>query len=208
MIGSTARPIACILAISAFVACASNQQYESSSAAGTVDLSAYPNPPLDTAELQLLRGMSDADILGHFITVDSMEVATADTALRLSKNDDVITYARLMKATHSANLRQDKAIAEQAGITPIRAFGGIRASHVAASLDSLTAVSDMRLDRYYIMSQVELHQHVLAELETLQGAAKNDAVREHVATMIPVVRDHLARAHAIAVARGYEKKRA
>jgi predicted outer membrane protein len=200
--------IACALGASAFAACSSNQGYGSAaSAAGTVDLAAYPIPALGASEAQLLRSMSDADILGHFITVDSMEVATADSALRVIKTQDVLEFARLMKATHSENLMRDKQLAEQLGITPIKMFGGLRASHVAAALDSIRQASDLKLDYHYIMAQIELHQHVLAELEELRGVAKNPAVVQAIDGTIPMVRDHLARAHAIAVAHDFEKKR-
>jgi predicted outer membrane protein len=206
---SIARPLVALFAISALAATASAQQKGSSStASGTVDLSAYPIPPLDASEQQLLRGMSDADILGHFITVDSMEVATADSAIRILKTDDVLAYARLMHAAHTEHWKHDRDVASQAGITPITIFGGLKASHVAASLDSVHAASDVTLDRHYVMSQVELHQHVLAELEELQKVAKNPAVRDEISATIPVVRDHLARAHALAVEKGFEKKRA
>jgi predicted outer membrane protein len=200
--------IACALATSAVAACSSNPGYGSgASAAGTIDLAAYPVPALSASEAQLLRGMSDADILGHFITVDSMEVATADSALRVVKTQDVLEYARLMKATHAENLIRDKQLAEQTGITPIRMFGGLRASHVAAALDSIRQASDVKLDYHYVMGQVELHQHVLAELQELRGVAKNPAVMQQIDATIPMVRDHLARAHALAIAHDFEKKR-
>lgn len=205
---SSIRPVACALVVSAFAACSSNQGYGSAaSAAGTVDLAAYPIPALDASEAQLLHSMSDGDILGHFITVDSMEVATADSALRVVKTQDVLEFARLMKATHSENLMRDKQLAEQTGITPIRMFGGLRASQVAAALDSIRQASDLKLDYHYVMGQVELHQHVLAELQELRGVAKNQAVVQSIDASIPMVRDHLARAHAIAVAHDFEKKR-
>jgi len=77
---SYVRPLVCALVVGAIAACSSNRGYGSgASAAGTVNLAAYPMPALGAREVQLLHGMSDADILGHFITVDSMEVATADS---------------------------------------------------------------------------------------------------------------------------------
>jgi len=196
------------LAVSVVAACSSNQGYGSAaSAAGNVNLAAYPIPTLSASEVQLLRGMSDADILGHFITVDSMEAATADSALRIVKTDDVLQYARLMQSAHRENLKRDNELAQQTGITPVRMFGGLRASHVAASVDSIRQASDLKLDYHYVMSQVELHQHVLAELQELRGVAKNPAIVQQIDMVVPMVRDHLARAHALAVERGYEKKR-
>jgi hypothetical protein len=58
------------------------------------------------------------------------------------------------------------------------------------------------------MSQVELNEHVLAELELLQNNAQNPAVHEYVTTIMPAMRDALSRARAIAVKRGFERKRA
>jgi len=209
VIAAYVRPIVCALVVGAITACSSNQGYGSgASSAGTVDLAAYPVPALGASEAQLLRGMSDADMLGHFITVDSMEVATADSALRVLKTQDVLEFARLMKATHSENLIRDKQLAEQTGITPIKMFGGLRASHVAAALDSIRQASDLKLDHHYVMAQIELHQHVLSELQELRGVAKNPAVVQQIDAVIPMVRDHLARAHAIAVAHDFEKKHA
>jgi predicted outer membrane protein len=208
MLVSVARPFATMLAISVFAACASHQQRTSSVAGGSVDLSAYPIPAIDASELQILRGMSDADILGHLITVDSLEVATADTALRLSKSDEVLAYAKLTRENALENLRRDRALARETGITPTPIFAGFKTTHAAAMLDSVSIASDTKIDRYYIMSQVGSDQHVLGELETLEGVAKNPALRDHIATMIPALRDHLARAHALAAQKGFEKKRA
>src|SRR5689334_10350053 len=153
----------------ASAACASSRQYGSSSAAGTIDVASSAGARLDAREAQLLSSMSDADILGHLITVDSMEIVAADSALRLSRSDDVLDLAKRMRAEHTANLKQDKDLAAQQNITPIRMFGGIRAAHVAASLDSVGIASDLTIDRHYVLSQIELNQHVLAELELLQN---------------------------------------
>jgi len=190
----------------ATAACASSGRYNSSSAGGVVDVASSAGSRLDAREAQLLESMSDADILGHLITVDSMEVVAADSALRLSRSDDVLDLAKRMRAIHQANLQQDKDLAKQQDITPIRMFGGIRAAHVAASLDSVGIASDLTIDRHYVRSQVELQQHVLAELEILQNRAKNPAVHEYVMTIMPAMRDGLARARAIAKARGFQEK--
>jgi predicted outer membrane protein len=201
------RSLALAMTAPFFLACAHTAPSVFSSAGGSVDLAAYPIPPLNASETTLLRGMSDADILGHFITVDSMQVATADTLVRLSKTDDVVTYAKLVRASHAQHLRVDSTLARQAGVIPTMLFGGLRASHVAAELDSTRLASDLTVDRHYIMSQIELNEHVLAELQVLEGVAQNPALREEIRSMMPVLRDHLARAHAIAIEKGFEKKR-
>src|SRR4051812_4275767 len=99
---SFARPLSCLIAIASLAACASTPQYTTS--AGDVDLAAYPPVRLSASELQLIRGMSDANILGHLITLDSLEVAAADSAVRFSKSDDVIAYAKRMHIEHTGDL--------------------------------------------------------------------------------------------------------
>ena len=193
------------LAVVAVAACASNQAYESSG--GTVDLANYPVRSLSASELQNLRGMSDATILGHIATVDSMEVVTADSLLRISKTSDVVEYANMMHVAHATHFQRTRAIGKETGVTPTGVYGGIRASHIAAALDSVRFASDLTVDHHYISSQIMLHEHVLAELEQLQSVAQNQAIRDHIASTIPAVRDHLVRAHAIAISKGYEKKR-
>jgi predicted outer membrane protein len=203
---STARALGGALIIAGIAACASNQQVVSSSAAGTVDLSRYPAVTLSERELRILRGMSDANVLGHLSMVDSLEVVTADSALRLSKSDAVLAFAKDMRTAHSLSLMQERDIAHRLNSAPTTVVGELRASHIAPSLDSVTTAGDQTIDRHYVTSQVQLHAHVLAELETLRDVARDPAIREHIDAMIPVVRDHLARAHALAIAKGFEAK--
>jgi len=193
-----------MLAASAFAACATSSY---GSASGMVDLDAYPIPALSAADLQMLRGMSDADILGHLATVDSLEIVTADSLVRISKTSDVVDYAKMMHLAHATSREQAREIARQQDITPLTLVGGLRASSVAAKLDSVRFASDLTVDRHYIMSQIALHERVLGELEALDDVARNSVVRDHLKNLQPVIRDHLARAHAIAVAKGFQKKR-
>jgi predicted outer membrane protein len=203
--GSVGRSITVVLAASAFVACASSSQYSTSS--GTVDLANYPVPALSASELSALRGMPDATILGNMVTADSLEIITADSLLRISKTDDVVDFAKMMRVDHTNSIKHTRDLGKSIGLAPITIVGGLRASHVAAALDSVHLASDATVDRRYITSQIMLHEHVLAELQEMKNTAQNAQIRDHIAMAIPMVRDHLARAHAIAVAKGFEKKR-
>jgi predicted outer membrane protein len=187
------------LAISAITACSMNRSYVSG---GDVDLSTAVPATLGTDEVTLLRQMSDANIIGHLIAVDSLEVTMSDTALRYIKTDDVNAYAKMMHLAHSDDWKAMKDLAGSAGIIPTIDVGKLRTSHVAAGIDSVRRTSDITKDQQYLRAQMELHQHALAELQTLQGVPRNAALRQHVDMMIPVVRDHLARANALGKALG------
>jgi predicted outer membrane protein len=184
------------LAVAGLAACSTmNRTYMSG---GDVDLSVATPADLGADEMTLLRQMSDANILGHLMTVDSLEVTLSDTALYHIKMDDVGAYAKMMHLAHSDDWKALKDIASSTGLKPTIDVGKLRSSHVAAGVDSVRKTSDVTKDQQFIRAQIELHQHALAELEVLDDVAKNSALREHIAAMIPVVRDHLARAMALA----------
>jgi predicted outer membrane protein len=193
MPGTKTLMIAALVAVAA--ACSTNRAYMSG---GDVDLSLATPASLGTDEVTLLRQMSDANILGHLMAVDSLEVTIADTALRHIKSDDVVTYAKMMHIAHADDWKGLKDLAGTTGIVPTVDVTKLRSSHVAAGLDSVRKTSDITKDQQFIRSQIELHQHALAELQVLEGVAKASALRSHVTDMIPVVRDHLARAMMLA----------
>lgn len=195
MIRSKTRVLAALLAVTAAAACSTmNRSYMSG---GDVDLSLATPADLGSDEVTMLRQMSDANILGHLMVVDSMEVTLSDTALRHIKTDDVGDYAKMMHLVHSDDWKALKDLSSSTGLVPTIDVMKLRASHVAAGLDSVRKTSDITKDQQFMRAQIELHQHALAELQVLNDVARNSMLRSHVNNMIPIVRDHLARAMAL-----------
>lgn len=197
------RATLCAIAVST-VACATTQRMFSSS--GDVDLTNYPAATLSSDETDILRGMSDANILGHMIEVDSIEMAASDTLVHISKNDDIVNYAKMLRVQHASDWNAVKNIAANANITPTIDVSKLRKSHAIAGVDSIRIVSDIMVEPNFLRAEETLHAHTLSELQYLQGVARNPDVRRHIADMMPVVRNHLNQAHAIAVAHQWEKK--
>jgi predicted outer membrane protein len=192
MIRTKSRVLVAMLAVASAAACSTmNRTYMSG---GDVDLSLATPAQLGTDELTLLRQMSDGNVLGHLMVLDSLEVTLADTALRHIKTDDVGNYAKMMHLAHSDDWKSLKDLAGSTGIVPTIDVTKLRSSHISAGLDSVRRTSDITKDQQFIRAQIELHQHALAELEALDGAPRNRMLREHISATIPVVRDHLARA--------------
>jgi predicted outer membrane protein len=189
------RTFAAMLAVSAAAACSTMRTYTSG---GDVDLSTATPAELDAGEITILRQMSDANILGHLMTLDSLEITLSDTALYHIKTGDVGTYAKMMHLAHSDDWKALKDIASSTGLVPTIDVEKLRSSPLAAGLDSVRKTSDVTKDQLYIRSQIELHREALAELDVLRDVAKNATLRQHIVAMQPVVRDHLARALAIA----------
>jgi predicted outer membrane protein len=196
MIRTKTWALAALIGVTAAAACSTmNRSYMSG---GDVDLSLATPAELGTDEMTLLRQMSDANILGHLIVLDSLEVALSDTALYHVKTGDVGDYAKMMHLAHSDDWKVLRDIAGSTGLVPTIDVGKLRSSHVAAGIDSVRKTSDITKDQQFIRAQIELHQHALAELEVLDNVARNSELRSHISTMIPVIRDHLARAMTIA----------
>ena len=56
------------------------------------------------------------------------------------------------------------------------------------------------------MTNIEMHDHMLAELNLLADVAKDPRVTMHVRMRIPVVQSHLAYAQQVAKAKGISTK--
>jgi len=175
-------------------------------AAGDVDMAMLGAP-----DTQLLQGMTDENILAHLAVGDSMEIRMAQHALQQTQNQQVRDIANTLIADHTASLQQGQAAAQQAGITPQLAVGdtagmrmmdhmnmgnmsGNMSGNMNMSHGGMMAYSDANFIRHNVM----MHRHMLSELQTLSGVAKNDAVRYQVNATIPVVQKHLTMAQQLA----------
>jgi putative membrane protein len=203
-----ARTFIAVLAIPAGLACASAHHSQTVSSAGSVSLTDTPrNAVLSSRETEMLRSMTDPNILGHMAMADSVEIVMGKLALNRSKTDAVDDFARQMISDHTASLDAEHAIARHDGMGMQTMVGELNVSHMGPMVDSVgPTISEATFDRNYLLSQVQMHRHILAELQTLQDVARDRAVREHVVAAIPVVTQHMNRAHDLAVQRGYLKK--
>ena len=192
------RGVVAALAAPAFIACASTRQNDAVSAAGTLDLPDYA-AALNTSEVGMLQRMTDPNILGHMAMGDSIEVVMAEYAQRRTKNDDVLEFARAMDVDHSSHMNAARALAVSSGVGIHTLANELKASHMGPLVDSIgPQISELKFDRNYILAQIQMHEHMLGELDVLQDVAQNDAVRDHIKASIPVMQAHLDRARAIA----------
>jgi hypothetical protein len=73
------RGVVAAMAAPAFIACASVRQSDTMSAAGTVNIP-DETATLSVSEVDMLRRMTDPNILGHMAMADSVEVVMAEFA--------------------------------------------------------------------------------------------------------------------------------
>jgi predicted outer membrane protein len=192
------RGVVAALAAPAFIACASTRQNDAVSAAGTLNLPDYA-ASLITSEVGMLQRMTDPNILGHMAMADSVEIVMAQFAQRRTKNDDVLQFARMMDVDHSNHLNAERTLGTTSGVGIHTLANELKVSHMGQMVDSIAPqISELKFDRNYILAQIQMHEHMLGELEVMEDVAKNDMVRDHVKGTIPVVAAHLDRARAIA----------
>src|SRR5205085_8987349 len=118
-------------------------------------------------------------------------VALSDSAILKSKSDTVLGYARAMRSAHLASRTAARGIGKELNLPLTTIAGEMKRTHMFAPEDSLANASETQVDRHYLQQQIEMHQHMLAELNVLGSVAKNDRVRENVMSRIPVVQAHL-----------------
>jgi putative membrane protein len=203
------RGVVAALAAPAFIACASTRQSDSVSAAGTLNFSDATDATaaLSSSEVAMLQRMTDPNILGHMAMGDSVEIVMAEYAQRRTKNDDVLDFARMMASDHSTHLTAERTLGTTSGVGIHTLANELKASHMGRMVDSIgPQISELTFDRNYVLAQIEMHQHMLGELQVMQGVAKNEMVRDHVKATIPVVQAHLDRARAIAKKYDYGHK--
>ena len=193
------------LAAPAFIACASTHRNDVA-AAGTLNLP-DATAALSSSEVGMLQRMTDPNILGHMAMGDSVEIVMAEYAERRTKNDDVLNFARMMVSDHSSDLDAERSLGTTSGVGIHTLANELKTSHMGPMVDSIgPQIAEAKFDRNYILAQVQMHQHMLGELQVLQDVAKNDMVRDHVKATIPVVQAHLDRARAIAKKYDYGHK--
>jgi len=198
--------VVAVLAAPAFIACASTRQNDAMSAAGTLDLPDYA-ARLSTSEVGMLQRMTDPNILGHIAMADSVEAVMAQFAERRTKNDDVLEFARMMDVDHSNHLNADRTLGATSGVGIHTLANELKMSHMGQMVDSIgPQISELKFDRNYILAQIQMHEHMLGELDVMEDVAQNDMVRDHVKATIPVVAAHLERARAIAKKYDYGHK--
>jgi predicted outer membrane protein len=162
--------------------------------------------PLTASEANLIRNMSDANILGHLASLDSFEVALSDSAILKSKSDTVLHFARAMRSAHLGSATAARTIGKELNIPLVTIAGEMRKTHVFAPADSVANASELQIDRHYLMQQIEMHDHMLAELNLLQDVARNERIKEHVRGRIPAVQGHLDYARQVAKAKGVDQR--
>lgn len=118
--------------------------------------------------------------------VDELQMVAV--AIRKSRNQIVIDYARLMRADHTKNNSQLNAIAlKEHWPRPINPSPAGQ-----ATIAKLQGLSDADFNRGYLSSQVDAHTQMLAVMQNEIANGRDAELQAFAKMTLPVVQQHLA----------------
>lgn len=150
---------------------------------------------VSAGDLELYRGATDANIIAHVLTGDSLEIEMSRLALTRASNPAVRDFAQMMIDQHSQNstyFRQMQAD-ESIGIAPMA--NDPIANQAINAISRLRNLSGAEFDRAYMRAQVAHHDAEVAALTWMAENSRDDDIEEDFeGKLIPTVRQHLTRA--------------
>lgn len=142
--------------------------------------------------------MTNAHVIAHLSTGDSLEIALSRLGVDRAQNADVRAFAQRMVTEHTAHMQTVMQTASQAGVAPMQSPRDTSEALMAGrTLNRLSsAPSGASFDRRFMRDEVIMHQHMLHDLTMARSQATGPALQV-IDQTIPVVRQHLADAHTV-----------
>jgi putative membrane protein len=141
-------------------------------------------------------GSSDGRTVGIFLMSNDVDLSFAKVALASSTNEDVRNFARRILTDHtqlvltirSLIADQDMSPAEDNAARDLRDLSTLQR-------DSLRALTGRDFDSTYVAMELERHHAILAMIDdVLLPRARNDELREMLASSRPIIAAHVAHA--------------
>lgn len=155
---------------------------------------------VSAGDLELYRGATDANIIAHVLSGDSLEVEMSRLALTRASSPAVRDFAQMMIDQHTQNstyFRQMQAD-ESIGIAPMA--NDPIANQAINAISRLQGLSGAEFDRAYMRAQVAHHDAEVAALTWMAENSRDDDIEEDFeGKLIPTMRQHLTRAREVAV---------
>ncbi|MES2537590.1 MAG: DUF4142 domain-containing protein [Pseudomonadota bacterium] len=146
---------------------------------GSSAMPATPGKAMTNADQQLMRGMTQANL---------MEVAAGKVALEKSQNDQVKMYAQRMIDDHSNAQRELQQVAQVKGVT-LPAEMDSKHQSMIKKLSSLSG--DAFDQRYIAQGGVSEHKKTYDLLKRAETKVSDPDLKQLVTNTLPVVDQHL-----------------
>ena len=141
----------------------------------------------------------ETDVAGIVATANEGEIQQGNAASARATSADVVAFAQMMVADHTAALNNAREVFTRSNITPGEndTTRTLRANS-QLTVTNLATYSGTAFDRTYMQTQVDLHQWLLTTLDTaLIPSARTPELRTLLTTQRASVAAHLERARQI-----------
>jgi putative membrane protein len=201
-------PIATI-ALSALVACKSNNQSGASDSAGGTAATGAGGAASSPSAAGGASGSdstaraagssanassgatTDANILAKTKLSDSAEVAVAKYVSQNSTTASVKSFARLLQRDHGKGISTVEAMAKKLSINPQLPAGDTTAQKAGHLLDRLQSLKGHDLDTAFVNNAIADHQHDIDETQQMTSSAQKPEVKALLQKELPELRKHL-----------------
>jgi predicted outer membrane protein len=168
--------------------------------ADDTDKVTMPGAPQPATGGATVGAIGDAEIIGALIAVNAGEVELGRLALRVTKDDKVRQFAKMLEKDHGEGLKKALELGPAAKVTPSEngVAVGIEQSG-AEALAKLAPLEGAAFDRAFAQIAIEAHQKVLDTVEKkLAPAARNKLVKDVLVATRTRVQHHLEEARKLA----------
>jgi putative membrane protein len=146
--------------------------------------------------------ISDPKFIEQATAAGKAEVEAGKIAAQKATNPDVKSFAQEMIRDHEKANAELAKLADKSGAPPTGSKGSppLDAAGAAGkqSAQSLSGLSGAQFDREYMITQVKDHEEAVKLYETQAASSKDEQLRNFATAQLPVLKQHLERAHAIA----------
>lgn len=144
--------------------------------------------------------LSDSQILGIYIQVNSFDVETALVARAQAESGSVRGLAAHVASDHAGVRRTAYGLAEKCHAPPALPSGrNAAAAEHADAIVKLLALNGAQFDGEYLRREVAFHRSAIAAVKsTLLPAAQCAELKAHLQAVLPAFEQHLVQTEALA----------
>ncbi len=152
-----------------------------------------------SATAQQSLQLTDPEVASVAVTANQVDIDYAQIALRISKNEQVLNFARTMANDHKAVIAQAVALVTKLKVTPeTNSFTKKLLADAEKTKKELSSKKGKAFDRAYINNEVAYHKAVISVVETiLIPETDNEEVRTLLQNVVPALKAHLAHAEMV-----------
>ena len=149
-----------------------------------------------SAHAQKSQKLTDPEIASVAVTANQVDIDNAKIALKKSKDQQVIDFAKTMEKDHGAVIKQAVALVTKLGVTPKdNATSQSLNAQGIKTRKTLNTKPGKAFDKAYVDNEVAYHIAVINEVENvLIPDATNKELHDLLVSAVPLFKAHLEHA--------------